>query len=571
MEIACFTRLARVDELAGPGPFALSADGVDLAVVRTTQGWRAFDGRCPHLGALLGEGELEDGHLVCRNHRWRFDLATGRRVRGPECLNARPIVERGGALYVDVSGPKPQARSPAAREVDDLPGPRPFPMLGNVHQLESRSVHLVLERWAARHGSVYAFRIGGAPIVVISDPDLVNAVFRDRPETFRRPQNLDRVLTEVGIRGVFNAEGDAWRPQRKLTVAALAPRRLRQVYPHVRTVAARMHGRWLRLASEGAVLDVVDELKRFTVDVTMLTAFGHDANTVENSDAGVHGPLSVILPMVGRRMLALLPTWRFVRMPSDRRFDRAMAELRLWLSRLLADARTRAAAGGSSNFLDAMITATDEYGKPFSDEVIISNLFTMVVGGEDTTAISTAWAVHHLADHPQWAQRIRAEADALFGGDLAPADLDAANALCVAGAVANEAMRLRTVAPIIMMEANVDAVVGDVAIPRGTVLALLPRPAALSDENFVDGRAFQPQRWLDAPAGAHDLGAHLPFGSGPRMCPGRSLALAEMNTILALLCKNFDVERVGRSEDVGEVYGFVMSPGGLKVRLRPRP
>jgi hypothetical protein len=48
------------------------------------------------------------------------------------------------------------------------------------------------------------------------------------------------------------------------------------------------------------------------------------------------------------------------------------------------------------------------------------------------------------------------------------------------------------------------------------------------------------------------------------------LALTEMNTIQALLCKNFDLERQGRAEDVKEVYGFVMSPGGLKVRLRSR-
>ena len=54
------------------------------------------------------------------------------------------------------------------------------------------------------------------------------------------------------------------------------------------------------------------------------------------------------------------------------------------------------------------------------------------------------------------------------------------------------------------------------------------------------------------------------------MCPGRTLALVEMNTILATLYKNFEVERVGHSEDVREVFGFVMTPEGLTVRLRPR-
>ena len=60
--------------LAGPGPFAVSASGVDVALVRTGAGWRAFQGRCPHQGALLGEGEINGDRLVCRNHRWRFSL-----------------------------------------------------------------------------------------------------------------------------------------------------------------------------------------------------------------------------------------------------------------------------------------------------------------------------------------------------------------------------------------------------------------------------------------------------------------------------------------------------------------
>ena len=43
-----------------------------------------------------------------------------------------------------------------------------------------------------------------------------------------------------------------------------------------------------------------------------------------------------------------------------------------------------------------------------------------------------------------------------------------------------------------------------------------------------------------------------------------------MKTFLSMLYKNFDVERVGASKDVSELFGFTMSPAGLKVRLHSR-
>jgi cytochrome P450 len=63
----------------------------------------------------------------------------------------------------------------------------------------------------------------------------------------------------------------------------------------------------------------------------------------------------------------------------------------------------------------------------------------------------------------------------------------------------------------------------------------------------------------------------MPFGSGPRLCPGRSLALLEMRVALATLARGFEPERVGHRRDVSERFAFTMGPRGLRVRLRPRP
>jgi cytochrome P450/nitrite reductase/ring-hydroxylating ferredoxin subunit len=571
-----FVRAANAGDLVGHGPFAVSAQGVDVALVRTGAGWRAFQGRCPHQGALLGEGEIENERLVCRNHRWRFSLESGQRDGGPGCLASCPVVERDGAIFVDVSGLEVAPLKPLGkRSLDELPGPKRRPLFGNAHQIDLSKAHLVFEGWAKQFGPTCRFWRGRTPIVVTSDARMINEILRARPETFRRSARTDATLSEMGVKGVFNAEGAAWRSQRNLAVTALAQRNLKQLYPHIETVAHRLKRRWDQAAATGEALEVVDEMKRFTVDVTMLVAFGHDANTVEASNDVIQRHLEVILPRLSQRILAVVPIWRYVRLRSDRRLDRALAAVRQWLADLLARTRRRLEADAGhanrpANFLESMAVAVDEHCEPFSDATIMSNLITMLLAGEDTTAFTLAWAIHELCDTPRWRDALRREADDVLGLPDVAADVDAVNRLAVASAVATETLRLRPAAPFGSATANVDTSIGDFFIPKGTTILTLFRPEAVDPTNFVDPLAFKPERWLDALSGPHNPSAQIPFGSGPRMCPGRSLALLEMKTLLSMMYKSFDVERAGRAEEVTELFGFTMSPAGLRVRLRAR-
>jgi cytochrome P450 len=376
---------------------------------------------------------------------------------------------------------------------------------------------------------------------------------------------------------VFSAEGAAWRSQRRLAMEALAQRHLRGFYPTLHLVAERLRRRWEGAADRRETLDIVEELKRFTVDVTTALTFGHDMNTIEaQGDDVIQRRLELLFPAFNRRLFALVPTWRFVRTPADRRLDRAVAELRVWLETLVGEARARlqaepARAEKPANFLEAMLAMRDEAGQPFADPVIFGNLMTMLLAGEDTTAFTLAWAVHQMCESPASVAGLRAELDSAVGDATVPGDLELANRLTYAAAVANETMRLRPVAPLILFEAVVDTTIGDVRVPAGTHVLVLTRPPVREAARFEEPERFWPERWLeDGPARTHDPAAHVPFGSGPRICPGRSLALLEMKVVLAMLYKNFEVVRQGRASDVREVFAFTMGPSGLHVQLRRR-
>ncbi|MGA8513373.1 MAG: cytochrome P450, partial [Burkholderiaceae bacterium] len=66
-----------------------------------------------------------------------------------------------------------------------------------------------------------------------------------------------------------------------------------------------------------------------------------------------------------------------------------------------------------------------------------------------------------------------------------------------------------------------------------------------------------------------DKRAAIPFGSGPRTCPGRYLALLEIKTAMAMLLTHFVIESVDTpdGQEAQELMAFVMSPVGLRMRL----
>ena len=73
------------------------------------------------------------------------------------------------------------------------PGPKGNILIGVLRDLDPKTAHLTLAKWAETHGSVYSFKVLGLTSVVISDVRLVRqaylseqfeAVLNDRPDTF---------------------------------------------------------------------------------------------------------------------------------------------------------------------------------------------------------------------------------------------------------------------------------------------------------------------------------------------------------------------------------------------------
>lgn len=412
-------------------------------------------------------------------------------------------------------------------------------------------MHLALERWARRYGPVFRIAIGTRPIVVLAEPDAINAILRERPDGYRRWREAEEVFRELGIHGVFSAEGGEWRKQRRLAVTALNSNHLHRYFDVIRVSTERLRGRLDRAARSSEPFGLQRAFMSFTTDVASSLAFGHDLNTLEH-ESELQSHIERVFPMLSRRIASPFPYWRYVKPPVDRAAERSLAEVRLAVEGFIAQARDRMQRrpelwAEPENFLESMLAAQRE-GR-YSDEEVFGNTFQILLAGEDTTAHSLTWAAWFIARDPALQRRL---------AEAAPVIEDADTPFEYGDAVLRETMRLKSVAPLLFVEPLEDVTVAGIELPRGTRVTALTRYAGAHGD-----AAFDPER-------QRDQKRFLTFGAGPRFCPGRNLALLEARSALAMLTRGFEIALDPDAPPVRERFGFTMQPTGLLVRVRAR-
>lgn len=448
--------------------------------------------------------------------------------------------------------------------------------MGNFFDIDFERFHLIVEGWCDEHGPAYTFKVGKKQILCLAYPDEINQILRDRPHTFRRRRTFETIISEMGFNGLFSAEGDNWKRQRKIVAQALNSAHLNRFFPNLRRSTSRLRKRWDAEAAAGNPVDLCKDLMRFTVDVTSELAFGVDVNTIETNGPVIQQHLDKIFPMLGKRVNMPLPIWRWFPSKKDKQLLQALETVSVEINKIISQCKKRIEDNSDildspSNFLEAIIAAQHEDGDGFSDQDIYANVLTLLLAGEDTTANTIAWATNYFIDHPAFLERAREEIDAALNGDAYLSNSEQLASLKFIEAFANETMRLKPVAPLNGLEANESTQIADIEVPRGTPVLALTRHCAINEQYFSNAAEFNPHRWLvNTEQQTHTANAFLPFGTGPRFCPGRNLALAEIKMCLAMLCKHFDFARDESVEPVMERLAFTMYPANLSIKFSSR-
>jgi cytochrome P450 len=315
---------------------------------------------------------------------------------------------------------------------------------------------------------------------------------------------------------------------------------------------------------------------RYTVDVMAQVALGEDLNTLERGSDALQRHFEIIFGILLRRVLAPFPYWRYLKLPADHKLDRALATSGQALRAMIERAREKLAqnparADAPETLLEAMLVAAGSGGQKLTEGEVLANVYTLLLAGEDTTANTLAWIVYFLARDPTVQRELRAEVDKVLGAEpVLPAHARIAD-MPLLTAIVHETLRLKGPAPFVALAAARDLTLADVKVPAGTPIFLLLRAVALRTPGLSNPEQFDPQRWLNANSNARTelARASMPFGAGPRICPGRQLALMECALAISALVKHYEIT-LANATPVRERFDFAMEPEDLKVQLRPR-
>lgn len=411
--------------------------------------------------------------------------------------------------------------------------PRRIPILGDVLGFSSD----ILTQPSFSLGPVFEFRFLGARYVVAAAPESVVEV-SDESRFCKHVGPDIEALRIIGGDGLFTAYNDEpnWQKAHDVLMPAFSQQAMRGYHSIMFDVADELIARWDERASTGEFVDVSSETTRVTLETIGRCAAGYAFGGFQSE--GVHPFVEhMVAGLTGSDRLGVfratfLPGYFARRAEAPVRYH--AEQMHAIADEIIAE-RVREGLGHHHDLLELMLVSDLDPAN------IRYQLINFLVAGHETTSGALSFALHYLSQHPEVAEKARAEVAEVWGTDERPG-FELIAKLRYVRRVFDEALRLQPTVPGYYRAAREDTVLAGVHPMRkgDWVLALtmgLHRDPRWGD----DPDRFDPDRFAPDQVRSRPAGLYKPFGTGPRSCIGRQFALHEAVLLLAVLVRRYDL------------------------------
>lgn len=408
------------------------------------------------------------------------------------------------------------------------------------------------------YGDVYQYRYKGNPSYMIRHPNHIYQVLLKDHTSYEKSQEYKD--DKYGIarffgQGLLTSNGSFWKRQRQMVQPAFHRDRIAG-YAGLITQHANEH--LLRWQAKELV-DIRHEMWTLTLKIIVDALFTHD---LTNDGAKVGEAMDIIQAYVlqSQYINPRFPTW------AAWRARKASQWLDDVVSQIIAQ-RLKSDITGN-DLLGLLLQAKDDDGISMTSHQIRDELITLILAGHETTANAMTWIWVLLSQHPDIEQQLHEELDEVLARRLPT--LSDLPRLPFTDMVVQEALRLYPPAYYISRTAVANTSIGEYEVPCGTEIGIAIFAAHRDPRWWDNPNEFRPERWQSISKDDGIKHAYLPFGLGPRVCIGNSLAAIEMRLLLATIAQQFSLHRMD-TRQVMPNPGITLRPrGSLTMRAVPR-
>jgi cytochrome P450 len=434
------------------------------------------------------------------------------------------------------------AGSKRVNRVQQVPGPRSLSGIREVLNFR-RDPICFLQNLATHYGDVTHFRLGWKNAYLLNHPDLVYEFLVTHAAKHVRGPVMQRGRAIMGD-GLLTSEDPLHAAQRRVLQPAFHRDRIACYASVMAEYTNTMCARW----RAGEILDLHKEVMGLTLHILGKTLF----DTQIDEDAGEIG--EAVTELITLVDLVFVPFSRYLPLPGLRHLKNVRARLDRLIYGLI-DQRLRSGED-HGDLLSMLLQQITGEKSANSIRQVRDECLTILLAGHETIANALTYTLFLLAQHPDYAERVRIEVEHIAGQrELGAEDFDR---LSFTRSVLAESMRLYPPVWVLGRAITQPCSVGPYTAPAASIL-FVSQYLLHRDARFFPGPLrFDPNRFLETDNMRRF--AYFPFGKGPRRCIGEGFAWMEGVLALGTIMRNWNIELLPQTKLVLDA----------KITLRPK-
>ncbi|XP_050576414.1 probable cytochrome P450 301a1, mitochondrial [Bombus affinis] len=481
-----------------------------------------------------------------------------------------------------------------AKPYEDIPGPKPVPILGNtwrlfpvIGQYQISDVAKLSQIFYDEYGKIVRLTglIGRPDLLFVYDADEIEKIYRQEGPTPFRPSMPCLVHYKSVVRkdffgslpGVVGVHGEPWREFRtRVQKPVLQPQTVRKYITPIEMVTSDFIQRIQEIKGQDDELpaDFDNEIHKWALECIGRVALDVRLGCLSGNLTPDSEPQKIIdAAKFALRNVAVLelkaPYWRYVPTPLWSRYVRNMDYFIEVCMKYIDAAMERLKTKKSVDEFDLSLVERI-LAKESDPKMAYILALDLILVGIDTISMAVCSILYQLATRPEEQEKIYQELIEILPDPSVPLTTSHLDKAIYMKAFIREVFRVYSTVIGNGRTLQNDTTICGYRVPKG-VQVVFPTVVTGNMKQYVtDAKTFKPKRWLKESSNEilHPF-ASLPYGHGARMCLGRRFADLEIQVLLAKLIRSYKLEY--HHKPLKYKVTFMYAPDGeLKFKVLQR-